>query len=282
MSTPRSAPSLLNSLLEVDRLLTRALSMSASRSGPARLRELAALFSVLRGLQASVGKPSKRAAVEVAHTLGKSARLKRVGRPAHYSSLLLDLGLAVTLRRDMLEAIDYKLAPGARQDDLLWPRIDVSCSHKAAEQATTKYWAGLRDRYKTEAHEPSLTELALASVLPAAWTTVSIHLSLEEDCLVLVRHRRAAQALILRVPLDRQARREGEEESYTFELARDELQDIVAASNLGAQSAKHVDGKAARATWWAERKELDSRLRVMLQTIENEWLGCFKVLRAKP
>lgn len=189
----------------------------------------------------------------------------------------IDLGVAVTLKRDMLDAIDHKLADNARHDDLVWPRLDPLGASKAAEQPTSAYWTALRERYRLESAEPTLTEPALSTILPESWTCVSMHLSPENDCLILVRQRRNSSPLVFRIPLDRLARREGEDESYAYDIALDELQDIVAASNLGAQSAKHVEGKEARSTWWAERKELDGRLKTLLETIENEWFGVFKV-----
>lgn len=246
------------------------------------MRELALLASVLRALQDSIGKPSKRSAAGVAHVLGQYIRyfcfLSSAFDPfLTCGAARADLSVAVTLKRDMLDAIDYKLADNARHDDLVWPRLDCSGSSKAAEQPMSAHWATLRERYKLESAEPTLTEPALSTVLPEAWTCVSMHLSPEHDCLILVRQRRNVDPLVFRVPLDRLARREGEEESYAYDIALEELQDIVANSNLGAQSAKHVEGKEARTAWWAERKELDTRLKTMLETIENEWFGVFKV-----
>jgi len=71
IGTPRTGPTLLNSLKDVDTLLTRAAAYSASRSQPNKLRELSLITGTMRAFYANVGKPSKRAAVNVAHVLGK-------------------------------------------------------------------------------------------------------------------------------------------------------------------------------------------------------------------
>lgn len=279
IATPRSAPSLLHCLREVESLLSRAVALSVSRSEPAKLRELSLLTATLRALQVSVGKPSKRSAASVAHVLGELSLTGLACSWSTHAISFIDLGLAVALRREMLEAIDYKIADSARQDDLHWPLLDspTASIDSCGESAELQYLIAMRERYRTEAPDPILTETAFSAVLPEQWTTISIHLSPERDCLLLVRHRRGGEPLVFKLPLDRLARREGEDESFTYDIALEELQDIVLANNNTAQNAKNIKDKEARAVWWAERKELDERLKVLTQTIEDDWLGAFKV-----
>ncbi|CEQ40338.1 SPOSA6832_01949 [Sporobolomyces salmonicolor] len=257
IGTPRTGPTLLDSLKKIELLLTRAIAFSASRAQPDKLRELSLLSATMHTLHASVGKPSKRAAASVAH--------------------VLDLGIAVTLRREMLDAIDHKLADSARRDDLSWPSVEPP-SLKDDDVAHLQLLQTMRERYRLETPEPILTDASMSSLLPPSWSTISLHLSSERDCLVLVRHRRDAEPIVFKLPLDRLARREGEEEeeAFTYDVAASELKEIIELSNAGTQNAKHVDGKEARAAWWQERKELDRRLQKLLQTVEGAWLGAFK------
>ncbi|GAA5958016.1 hypothetical protein JCM21900_004746 [Sporobolomyces salmonicolor] len=257
IGTPRTGPTLLDSLKKIEMLLTRAIAFSASRAQPDKLRELSLLSATMHTLHASVGKPSKRAAASVAH--------------------VLDLGIAVTLRREMLDTIDHKLAESARHDDLSWPSVDPP-SLKDDDVPHLQLLQAMRERYRLETPEPILTEASMSSLLPPSWSTISLHLSSERDCLVLVRHRRDAEPIVFKLPLDRLARREGEEEeeAFTYDVAASELKEIIELSNAGTQNAKHVDGKEARAAWWQERKELDRRLQELLQTVEGAWLGAFK------
>ncbi|KAL8280628.1 hypothetical protein RQP46_006951 [Phenoliferia psychrophenolica] len=237
--SPRHGPSLLNGLREIENLLSRAMNFSVSRSQPGKLRELSLLTA------------------------------------AHH------LGLAVTLRREMLDAIDFKLAGNATHDDLTWPPLEVitpAGEDLESVEASKQYWASIRERYRIESAEASMTDVGFSTLLPTAWTVISLHLTVECDCLLLVRHRRDAEPLIFKLPLDRVARREANDEDggLTFDMALGELQNIIAASNAGTRRAKDVVGKEERATWWAERKSLDARLEALTKGLEDAWLGAFK------
>jgi separase len=179
----------------------------------------------------------------------------------------------------MLEATEQRLTARSIQDDLIWPivkAVDEPLPH-IQKTPLDSFWSGVRDRHRHEAVEVPLTDPSLSTILPSKWTTISIHLASEQDSLVLVRHRRDTETIVFRLPLDRYARREGEDESFTYDAASSELQDIIVLSNAGAQRAKDVDGKEMRTGWWKERRELDARLGVLLEMMENNWLGAFKV-----
>ncbi|GAA6027635.1 hypothetical protein JCM8097_007957 [Rhodosporidiobolus ruineniae] len=256
VGTPRTGPTVLNSLKDIEGLLSRAIGFSTSRSHPAKLRELSLLSATMRTLQASVGKQARRSTGTVAHTL--------------------DLAVGVTLRREMLDAIDHKLAISARHDDLHWPTLSPSPTITTDEGDKASLHS-LRERYRLESAEPILTDSSLSAILPESWSAISIHLTPEHDSLILVRHRHASDPVLFKLPLDRLARREGDEEdALTYAVAAAELKDIIDRSNEGTQNAKHVDGKEQRAAWWAARKELDQRLEALLQNMEDAWLGAFK------
>ncbi|GAA6007706.1 hypothetical protein JCM10207_004847 [Rhodosporidiobolus poonsookiae] len=254
VGTPRTGPTVLNSLKEIETLLARAIAFSTSRAQPSKLRELALLSASTRTLQASVGKSAKRSTGIVAQTL--------------------DLAAAVTLRREMLDAVEHKLRDRSSHDDLDWPLVSVAPS---TDDDSVAQLCAQHDRYRVETAEPVLTDSSLSSILPESWSAISIHLTPEHDSLLLVRHRRESEPVLFKLPLDRLARREGEEDdAFTFEVAIKELSEIVELSNQGTQSAKHVDGKEERAAWWQARKELDKRLQELLQMMEDAWLGAFK------
>ncbi|GAA5968747.1 hypothetical protein JCM11641_000719 [Rhodosporidiobolus odoratus] len=255
VGTPRTGPTVLNSLKDIEQLLSRAIAFTTSRSQPAKLRELALLSASMKTLQASVGKSTKHSTAAVAH--------------------ILDLATAVTLRREMLDAVEHKLADGSRHDDLLWPTISQPAVSKGDDPALSQLHA-LRDRYRLESAEPALTDSSMSTLLPSSWSAVSIHLTPEHDSLLLVRHRRNCEPLLFKLPLDRLARREGEDDAFTYDVASTELRDIIDESNRGTQEAKKVDGREERAAWWAKRKELDTRLGNLLAQMEKAWLGAFK------
>jgi separase len=182
----------------------------------------------------------------------------------------------------MLDAIDFKLARSTRQDDLLWPSSTIEEGEAEDEEEGPndhRLLLSMRDRYRLETPEPALTDSSMSSLLPAKWSTISIHLTPERDNLVIVRHRRESEPIVFKLPLDRLARREGDDESFTYDDAINELNDIIGSTKVNAQNAKNVKTREEREAWWQERQELDSRLKELLQTIEDVWLGAFKVRR---
>ncbi|KAM0787440.1 hypothetical protein ACM66B_003520 [Microbotryomycetes sp. NB124-2] len=257
LSLPRSGhESHVASVQDVDRLLQQSLALAVSRTDPAHIRQISLLSATLQSFKQCVSRALKGSPAGVAH--------------------VLDLSLAVALRRDMLEVVERRFVDPTRHDDLVWP-CSVAPTHKTAQRsADDAVWQALRERYSSEAPERSLDSVRMQDVLPEHWTAVSIHLSADRDCLIIVRYTRGSDPVVVRAPLDRMARREGEDESLTYDAAIAELRDIIGASNRGAQDAKNVDGREARAAWWAERKELDSRLKQLLEGIENDWLAAFK------
>ncbi|GAA5928121.1 separase [Sporobolomyces koalae] len=255
IGTPRTGPTILNSLKDVDNLLMQAAAYSASRSHPNKIRDLSLITGTMRAFHANVGKSSKRAGVSVAH--------------------LLDLGCAVTLRREMLDAIDHKLAQTTPQDDLLWPATAVEGDGED-QPAERQHLLTMRERYRLETPEPALTDAAMSALLPPNWSAVSLHLTPERDNLIIVRHRRDTDPVLFKLPLDRLARREGEEETLTYDDAITELNDIIATTKVNAANAKFVKSREEREAWWQERQQLDERLKDLLQNIEDVWLGAFK------
>jgi separase len=52
---------------------------------------------------------------------------------------------------------------------------------------------------------------------------------------------------------------------------------IVDQSDESARVAKHVSTNAGRMEWWQTRHDLDKRLGELLEGIETNWFGAFKV-----
>ncbi|BGP62219.1 separin protein [Rhodotorula toruloides] len=255
VGTPRTGPTVVNIVKDIDNLLARAVNFSVSRASAKKVRELSLLSASVRAMQASVGKSTKRSTATIAH--------------------LLDLGVAVSLRREMAEAVEQRLDRAIRRDDMTWPSLDLA--PVPTSEDIDEHLLKARDRYRFEAAEPILTEQSISTLLSPAWSVLTLHLTPEHDALIISRHRHTDEPIVFKLPLDRLARREGEEEdAFTFDVAMNELQDIIERNNSGAQNAKLVDGKEQRAAWWAERKELDQRLGNLLQTVEDAWLGAFK------
>jgi separase len=74
VGTPRTGPTVVNIVKDIDNLLARAVNFSVSRASAKKVRELSLLSASVRAMQASVGKSTKRSTATIAHLLGQSRR----------------------------------------------------------------------------------------------------------------------------------------------------------------------------------------------------------------
>ncbi|KAF9003465.1 hypothetical protein BDZ89DRAFT_1095795 [Hymenopellis radicata] len=185
-----------------------------------------------------------------------------------------DASSAVTLRREMGDAILHKFQLLTYQDDLEFPTVvpppdvqklgilrleDCSTSLKA-------FWVSVQKRYQERDLDPSSLGENQLSSLPANWSVV--HITVTEDRSTMF--------------ISRTVRRDGDDddEHLTFQDVIAEFQDIVRCSNETTKVAVHIksDDEEARTKWWKERGALDTRLRDLLENLEFCWLGAFKTI----
>lgn len=202
----------------------------------------------------------------------------------------------------MLECIDNKFPNISQANDLAWPTMNVNgsplpASHVRApglmfaqdsdeddeddeETDMQAYWQMVKKRYRSETLDAAGLACPMVDLLPEHWTVVNISVTDDKQTLFISRQRARCEPLIFCLPLDRQGRREmgdDEEEPLTYEKAIEELQDIIRLNDETAKNAKGIQDKEGRAGWWAERGQLDLRLKELLENIEFCWLGAFKV-----
>lgn len=192
----------------------------------------------------------------------------------------------------MLEAIKSKF-PDTSHDDLAWPilspngsalpppivaKFETNEGEPNFDGEYREYWDGVSDTHSAAKFDPELLSRDVVGRLPHNWTVVSISVSEDRRTMFVSRHRPHRQPLLFSIPLE--GRREGEEESITFQGALDEFEEIIRLSDETTRSAEHVtkSDRRQRCNWWAERTKLDGRLRVLLENIEFCWFGAFKVL----
>lgn len=205
---------------------------------------------------------------------------------------MADASSAVTLGREMLEAIRSKF-PDASHDDLTWPILSPNGSAQPpsilAKFQTNgdepdfdgehrEYWKGVGDNHSAAKFDPELLSRSVVERLPHKWTVISISVSEDRRTMFVCRQRPHRQPLLFSIPLE--GRRESEEETITFQGALEEFQEIIRLSDETTRSAEHVTktDRRQRCDWWAERTKLDTRLRELLENIEFCWFGAFKVL----
>jgi len=210
---------------------------------------------------------------------------------------------AITLQRELLEAIDGKFTE-IDHNDLNWPSLEprsltqvtnADNSHSPSKERLGKclgsadsdsddkqslqaYWETVKLKHATSGYITG--DIADLDGLPANWAVVSISVTDDHNTMFISRHQKGHEAIVFCIPLDRQGRREGEEDLFTFDAGVAELSDIIRSSDEAARAAKTVQGQEGKAAWWAGRKALDKRMEEMLSNLEFCWLGAFKVSQA--
>ena len=113
-------------------------------------------------------------------------------------------------------------------------------------------------------------------IIPECWDVASISLSNSLEEIIITKMNSNRAPYILRIPFKRQNAMDCDDESFGFQEARKELQDIVDHANRSSQDAGDLSRKGAKTEWWNTRSGLDARLKDFLNNIEDIWLGGFR------
>lgn len=100
--------------------------------------------------------------------------------------------------------------------------------------------------------------------LPNLWAVVALDIT-PENHLIVTRH--GEDGFIASVPLRK-----------PFGVVRDEFLDIIeqSAHSVKASTTSRITTKQDRQNWWKLRFSLDLRLKEVLDTMDNDWLGCLR------
>ena len=141
-----------------------------------------------------------------------------------------------------------------------------------------EYWNYILKKHRSEAFIPTEDSASEIDSLPEHWTVITISLTEDKSALLLSRQRPKAGPLVFCVPL-KDRREEDDEGNFTFDSAVAELKDIIKLNDEGARGASQIrsDDKEAKIAWWTSRKQLDQRMKDLVENIEFCWLGAFKV-----
>lgn len=198
------------------------------------------------------------------------------GSPATTASAACTLASVstITLHRELLSAIDSKYAD-PEADDMDWPTLDAPAYE--AGDAIHAYWEDVRAKHADLDLIRSDYDL---SSLPANWAVVSITVTDDRNTMLVTRHQNGHEPIVFCIPLDRQGRREGEDESelFSFDAGVAEMRAIISGNDASIKSIKDRVSMDDRKAWWKERHDLDTRLSELLATIEFCWLGAFKTV----
>lgn len=113
-------------------------------------------------------------------------------------------------------------------------------------------------------------------ILPDSWSVLSLSISADHSELIVSKLHAKRTPFLLRLPLKRANSDEDDEEEFAFTDGKRELEEIIALANSSAHDARARTDKASKKEWWTNREGLDQRLKDLLDTIENVWLGGFR------
>ncbi|KDQ52064.1 hypothetical protein JAAARDRAFT_40451 [Jaapia argillacea MUCL 33604] len=273
----------LMSLGQAEKLFWANLAFTSRKGTVRSVRDAAVSLALIRALQTSLGNGSEESTTLAANILNNSS--------------------AITLRREMLEAIQHKFLDSQSPDDLKWPLITPNgsplpqpTSRKPVRQVSgydsgdeddvlddptlREYWSTIREKYYSQTFSPTSLSPSPIDQLPSNWTVITINLTSDKNTIFISRQRPHSSPLIFCLPL--KGRRDNEDDEHlTFDDAMAELREIIRLSDESAKRASVVrlsEDKNARAEWWAERTELDGRMKELLENIEFCWLGAFKTI----
>ncbi|KIJ59919.1 hypothetical protein HYDPIDRAFT_32659 [Hydnomerulius pinastri MD-312] len=288
---------ILNLLGDSENFFWADLALTSRRGAVPHVREASVSLAMIRALQSSLGKTSSDGPLIAAR--------------------LIDASSAITLHREMLEAIQHKFLDMNTADDLQWrlmtpngsplplnadtrtnprhrnpsssslPSSSDSDDTDSPPTTLQSYWSALEKKYTSLVLSPSALSDP-SPKFPHNWTVIHITLTPDKSTMFVSRlHTPSSQPLLFCVPLRgrRDADADADDESYlTLNDALHELREIVRLSDEGTRRAVHVrnDDPQARAGWWAERAALDKRLGALLENIEFCWLGAFKTVLSPP
>ena len=150
----------------------------------------------------------------------------------------------------------------------------------SARMTSAKEWPTIKDTEQEVMRLISETASEYdPEVLPASWSVVSLVLNESKTELFVACLARSRSPFVVRIPLARPDPSDGDPDGFDLERARAEMQEIVRQANLTAHDTRGSStDKSMRASWFAERQDLDRQLSALLDSIENVWLGGFRGL----
>ena len=157
--------------------------------------------------------------------------------------------------------------------DVQWPEQQPASSDSSDDdEDLTDLLSQLKISPQQKRNTAVTAENLLRSI-PAGCTIVHIHLSECKEHFILSKVQPQG-CIVVRLPLLKHPP-EADEEPFTFENALRELTEIITLNNQTTHAAKDIPDRAAKEAWWASRRELDERLQLFLQNVENCWIGGF-------
>lgn len=267
----------------------KTLSLARGSGRIEEIRQACLSLALLRAFQTSLGQGSPDVTAYAAHILACTTTL--------------------TLHREYSDCIDAKYLD-FDVENAEWPVLTTSSQLSKAtfntvqmEETTSasgdakdaeedvvvfdnpvvrQHWKATKEKYATNASLDFGADHCDLSSLPTNWTVISINVTDDRNTMFISRHENGHEPLVFSLPLDRQSKREGDDDLFSFDEALKEMRDIIKCSNERSRAGKLVVTDQEKKDWWLARMAIDQRLKELLDNIEFCWLGAFKVSRVIP
>ncbi|TPX41679.1 hypothetical protein SeMB42_g05468 [Synchytrium endobioticum] len=244
---------------DVEEMLEEAADVARKRGRPQLVHETSHGLALLSVVLSYLSTPSTT---------------RRTREVATEAVAVLHHAIGITARREYIDLLGRKMeviTPAWPCASRAIPDLAVDNSNQSSRAAT------LHSLYESEVAltADEFVEQYLSN-LPSNFVVVSISADIEHGDLYITRIEKNRPPALLRLPTCRQASRDGDEEKLSFDSCKAEMETIITRSNELSREAKSVDTREGKASWWKERKELDHRLRHLLEDVETTWLGGFR------
>lgn len=174
-----------------------------------------------------------------------------------YATCSIELARNLTWRRER----KANHCDTAKDNKGAWPMVIDTANARRSSLGFT----GDMDRFQRE----------YVDIIPNTWNVVSLSLNETKNELCITKLKAGSSPFALRLPLDRACSRDADNEVFDFpQTVRTSRAHTTSKSHL--HDARDMSQKGAKSEWWAERQELDERLKQLLDNIELTWLGGFK------
>ncbi|KAI7873956.1 peptidase family C50-domain-containing protein [Mucor mucedo] len=114
------------------------------------------------------------------------------------------------------------------------------------------------------------------NIIPNNWTVCSLTYDPINQDLYAVRMRTGETPYVVKIPLNRCKHRSKFHSVIKYDEALSEFQDIIAGSDETIQNSSSCNDPTEVEDWWNARRDLDDRMRNLLNSIENQWFSGFK------
>lgn len=197
---------------------------------------------------------------------------------------MLAMANGINMRREFQNCLKIKtnvIFPGRAPSDKDWPLSEEEQQERCGRIAPmihTPEWLDahlqhLSDLYQVE-HELDDGEFQekFVDILPANWTVCSLTVDPVHNDVYAVQLRANETPFVVKLPMNRMTNH------YTkYEDVSIELKEIIQGSDETIHNSHKCTQPDEIEAWWTKRKDLDGRLKQLLENMEQNWFSGFKV-----